>query len=175
MANKEQKAQAIDKLQEVFAKSSVGVLTDYRGLTTAQLTQLRRKLQESGAEYQVVKNTLARLAAGKSGKKGLSGSLEGPVGIAFGYGDVAIPAKVVSAYITETKSTMTIKGGFLGDRTLTAAEVKTLATLPAKEVLIAMLIGQVQSPLTMLVSCLNSPMRGLVGVLQARIRQMEGA
>ncbi len=172
--SKEKKGQIIDSLEEAFSKSTVGILTDYRGLATPELTALRRKLQESGAEYRVVKNTLARFAAERTGKEALDGSLEGPIGIAFGYGEITEPAKAIASYIRESKVNLGIKGGFLGDRLLTPQEVTTLSTLPSREVLLARVLGQMNSPITALASCLVSPIRGIIGVLQARIKQMEG-
>ena len=174
MATKEQKAQVIDSLQEVFAKCSVGVLTDYRGLTAAEMTKLRRKLREANVEYRVVKNTLARFAAERAGKDELVGFFDGPVAIAFGYGDITEPAKALAAYIEESKVEMTVKGGFLPDRMLTPEEVETLSKLPSREILLARVVGGIQSPIAALVSRLSAPMMGLVGVLQSRIKQLEG-
>lgn len=174
MATKERKAQIIDSLQEVFSRCSVGVLTDYRGLTAAEMTELRRKLKEANVEYRVVKNTLARFAAERAGKDELVGFFEGPVAIAFGYGDITEPAKALAAYIEDAKVEMTVKGGFLPDRMLTLEEVETLSKLPSREILLARVVGGIQSPISALVSRLSAPMTGLVGVLQARIKQLEG-
>lgn len=170
----EKKAQIIERLSESFSKCSIGILTDYRGLTTSEMTVLRRKLQESGSNYQVVKNTLARLAAERAGQKDLDSSFEGPIAIAFGYGDITLPTKILSRYIEDSKTSLSIKGGFLRDRLLTSQEVVILAKLPPREILLARVIGQMKSPISALVSCLNSPIRGIVGVLQARIKQLEG-
>ncbi len=172
--SREKKAQIIDRLQEAFSKSSISILTDYRGLTTPEMTNLRRRLQASGSEYKVVKNTLARLAATRAGKDDLVSILEGPVAIAFGYGDITVPAKVLLGYIGDSKTSLSIKGGFLGDRLLTSEEVRTLSALPTREVLLAMVLGQMKSPVSTLLGCLTTPIRGIIGVLQARIKQLEG-
>lgn len=174
MATREEKAQLIDSLQKIFSKCSVGVLTDYRGLTAAEMTELRRQFREAGVEYRVVKNTLARFAAERAGQDELAGFFEGPVAIAFGYGDITEPAKALAAYIEDAKVEMTIKGGFLPDRMLSAAEVETLSKLPSREILLARVVGGIKSPLTALVGRLSAPMTGLVGVLQSRIKQLEG-
>jgi large subunit ribosomal protein L10 len=174
VATREEKAQLIDGLQEIFSKCSVGVLTDYRGLTAAEMTELRRQFREAGVEYRVIKNTLARFAAERAGKDELVGFFEGPVAIAFGYGDITEPAKALAAYIEESKVEMTVKGGFLPDRMLSAEEVETLSKLPSREILLARVVGGIKSPLTALVGRLSAPMTGLVGVLQARIKQLEG-
>ncbi len=172
--SREKKTQMIDSLQEVFSKCSIGVLTDYRGLTTSEMTDLRRRLQESGSEYKVVKNTLARFAAARAGKDDLVSSFDGPIAIAFGYGDTIVPAKVLADYIRGSATTLRIKGGFWGDRLLTSEEVMTLSTLPSREVLLARVLGQMKSPVSALLGCLTTPIRGIIGVLQSRIQQLEG-
>jgi large subunit ribosomal protein L10 len=170
----EKKAKIIDSLEETFSKSSIGIFTDYRGLTTSEITTLRRRLQGAGGEYKVVKNTLARFAAERAGKGELAGQLKGPMAIAFGYDDITAPAKILAAYINETKLELGIKGGFTGDRILTPEQVSTLSTLPSREVLVARVLGQMKSPISSLVNCLSGPIRGLVTVLQAQIQKMEG-
>jgi len=135
---------------------------------------LRRKLRESGIEYKVVKNTLARFAAERADKDAIVNLFEGPVAIAFGYGDITESARTLADYIRTSKTSLVIKGGFLGDRPLTSEEVMTLSTLPPREVLLAKVLGGMQAPIATLVSYLTTPIRGIVGVLQARIQQLEG-
>lgn len=171
--SREKKARIIESLQEAFSKSRIGILTDYRGLSAQEIFALRRGLRESGIEYKVVKNTLARFAAERAGKEQLISSFEGPIAIAFGYGDIIVPAKALTNYIDTSKASLSIKGGFLGDRLLTAEDVKTLATLPSREVLLGKVLCGMQIPIYTLVSCLTTPIRGIIGVLQARIQQME--
>ncbi len=174
MKAKEKKALIIDSLQDVFSRCNIGVLTDYRGLSAAEMTDLRRRLREAGVEYRVVKNTLARFAAQRAGKEELAVLFEGPVAIAFGYGDITEPAKVLAAYIEGSKVGMSIKGGFLPQRLLTAEEITTLSKLPSREILLAMVVGGVGSPISALIGYLNAPMMGIIGTLQSRIKQMEG-
>ena len=128
-----EKARIIDELQEVLSKCSVGILTDYRGLTTAETDNLRCKFRESGIEYKVVKNTLAQFAARRAGRNELSGSFVGPVALVLGYGEISEPARVLADYIRTSKSNLSIKGGFLDDRLLTLTDVETLAKLPPRE------------------------------------------
>ena len=172
--SREKKAQLIDSLQQVFSRCSIGIMTDYRGLSANEMTDLRRKLRESGIEYKVVKNTLARFAAERAGKEELVSFFEGPVAIAFGYGDITEPARALANYIQTSRASMSIKGGFLSDRLLTSEDVTTLSTLPSREILLAKVVGGVQSPISALVIHLTAPMRGIIGMLQARIQQMEG-
>ena len=171
--SREKKAQTIDRLQDAFSKCSIGILTDYRGLSTPEITVLRRKLRELSVEYKVVKNTLARFAGERAGKGDLVSFFEGPVAIAFGYGDITEPAKALADYIRTSKASLSIKGGFLGDRLLTPEDVATLSTLPSREILLAKVLGGMQGPIITLVGCLTTPIRGITGVLQARIKQLE--
>ena len=170
----EKKAKVIDNLEQLFSRCSIGILTDYRGLSATEMTELRRRLRESGVEYRVVKNTLARIAAQRAGSEELAGLFDGPLAIAFGYGDIVEPARVLADYIQATKSTMSIRGGFLPNRLLTSDDIITLSTLPSMEVLITRVLAEVQKPILALVSYLNAPMQGIIGVLQARIQQLEG-
>ena len=172
--SRQKKAQTIDGLQESFSKCSVGILTNYRGLSTPEITILRRRLRESGIEYKVVKNTLARFAAERAGKDDLVSSFEGPVAIAFGYGDITEPAKILADYIRTSKASLSIEGGFLVNRLLTEEDVMTLSALPSRELLIARVVGRMQNPISALLGCLTTPIRGIMGVLQARIQQLEG-
>ncbi len=172
--SREKKSQTIDRLQDTFSKCNIGILTDYRGLSAPEITVLRRKLRGSSVEYKVVKNTLARFAAERAGKSDLGSLFQGPVAIAFGYGDITEPAKILTAYMRTSKVSLSIKGGFLGDRLLTLEDVATLSTLPSREILLAKVLGRMQGPIVTLVGCFTTPIRGIIGVLQARIKQLEG-
>ena len=171
--SKEQKAEIIDSIEEEFNKCTIGILTNYRGLGTTQLTAIRRKVQETGGDYKVVKNTLARFAATRTGKEDLVESLVGPIAIAYGYDDITSPAKAIATFMRESRLNIEIKGGFTGDTILTPQQVTSLATLPTREQLIAKMLGGMNSPISGLVNCLSSPMRGLLGVLQAQIQKLE--
>ena len=171
---REKKAQIIDNLQKTFSRSSIGILTEYRGLPTAELNELRRKLRASKVEYKVVKNTLARLAAKNAGKDNLAGIFQGPVAVALGYGEITDTAKALVDYIRGSKTILKIKGGFLGNRVLTPGEVEVISALPTKDVLISQVMAGIQSPMVTLVSMLAAPLRGIMGVLQARMQQLEG-
>jgi large subunit ribosomal protein L10 len=170
----EKKKQIIDSLEQVFAKSNSGILTDYRGLKTSDVVSLRRKLREIGVDYHVVKNSLAKIAAEKSGKNQISSAFEGPLAIAFVKDDISKSAKVLTDHIAASKMAMAIKGGFLGNKLLTPKEVAVIATLPPKDVLLAKVLGGIQGPLYGLLNQVNAPLRGLAFVLQGRISQLEG-
>jgi large subunit ribosomal protein L10 len=170
----EKKKQIMDSLEQTFAKSNSGIMTDYRGLKTSDVVALRRKLKENGVEFHVVKNTLARIAAEKAGKDQLAGIFNGPMAIAFVKEDISRGAKALTEHITVTKLAITIKGGFLGNKLLTPKEVSTLATLPSREILLGKVMGGIQGPLYALVYQMNAPLQGLMTVLQGRIKQLEG-
>ena len=114
------------------------------------------------------------LGADNLGREDLKDMLNGPVAIAFGFGEITGITRVLAEYIRSAGTTVSLKGGFLPERTLTVQEVNTLATLPSREVLIAKAVGGIKSPLYGLVNCLVAPLRGLSSVLQARIEQLEG-
>jgi len=171
---KEEKRETVQKAEKVIADAKVAVVTDYRGMTVAEMNKLRRKLKEAGIEYRVVKNNLAAIAAKNAGKEGLKDLLVGPSAVAFGYTDEVAPAKLLTEYIRTTKPPLTIRGGLLQTRVLSADEVTTLASMPPREVLVARVVGQMKSPLYMLVTVLNGNLVGLTRVLQARKEQLEG-
>lgn len=170
----EEKKQVVSELANRLERSTIVITTSYRGLSVAEMTELRRRLRQEEIEYRVIKNTLAQFAAEKVGKEGLTSIIEGPTAIAFGYGDIVAPAKALLDYIRATKSELRINGGLMEQRVLTAAEVTTLATLPPKEVLIAKLLSGMQGPISAVVQVLNANITGLLGLLVARTKQLEG-
>jgi large subunit ribosomal protein L10 len=172
---KAQKAPMIDKLEQEFSKASIGILTDYRGLKTPEVNGLRRKLQETGGDYKVIKNTLAIKAIEKLNRKELSPQFKGPTAVAFGYGELQVTAKAFTDYVRTSKMAISVKGGFMGDTLLSSNDITTLATLPPKPVLVAKVIGGIKSPLYALAGVLTAPIRNLQGTLQARIKQLEGS
>ena len=172
---REKKTQVIESLQRSFSECSIGILTDYRGLSTLEMTSLRRTLRGAGVSYRVVKNTMARFAAQRIDREDMVGIFEGPVAITSSSGDdITQPAKILTDYINTEKVSLSIRGGFSGYRVLTPEDVTTLSKLPPREVLLAKILGGMQAPIYGLVNCLAAPIRGLTMVLQARIQQLEG-
>ncbi|MBI2862735.1 MAG: 50S ribosomal protein L10, partial [Chloroflexi bacterium] len=135
---------------------------------------LRRQLAASEAECHVVKNRLALLAARHVGREGMASMLKGPTAMVFGYGDITEPAKVLIAYARASQR-LQIKAGLLDARLLTSDEVASVARLPARDVLLAQLVGELQLPLRQLVGVLSNLPGALVRVLQARKQQLEAA
>jgi len=171
---KDEKAVIIDKLQESFTKSNIGILTNYRGLKTVDLLELRKRLRAANGKYEVVKNTLANFAADKAGVSQIKSLLNETTAIAFGFGEVRDVAVALTDYARTSKTPLTIKGGFLGSHLLSPQDVITLTTLPTRPVLISRLMGQLQAPISMLMGQLNAPLNGLANVLRARMKQLEG-
>jgi len=171
----EKKKEIIDSLEKTFSGCDSGIIADYRGLKTPDIVALRRKFRESGTEFHVVKNSLANIAAKKTGKTHISDIFAGPLAIAFVKDDISKTAKILTDHIASSKLNLIIKGGFMGDRLLTPAEISLLATLPPRPVLLAQVMGGIQGPLYALMGQLNAPLQGLMTILQSRIKQLEGA
>lgn len=171
----QKKIDKVSKVQDNLSRCTVAIATNYVGLNANAMTEFRQKLREQNVEYRVVKNTLARLSGENAGKKSFQNLLQGPTGVAFGYGDVTVPARVLVEYIRATKSALRISGGLVGDRVLSPEEVSFLAYLPSKEVLVARLLGQMSLPLSQLVGVLSANLRGFMTVLQGRLKQLETA
>ncbi|MFQ5924700.1 MAG: 50S ribosomal protein L10 [Dehalococcoidia bacterium] len=171
---REEKKEAVRELAQKLSQCNIVITTDYRGLSVAEMTELRRRLRQGEIEYRVVKNTLARFAAAAADKEGLMGIIEGPTAIAFGYGDVTEPAKALIDYIRSSNVELRIRGGLLDRRVLSPSEVTALASLPPREVLIARLLGGMQGAMSALVTVLNATLAGFLGLLNAQIKQLEG-
>jgi len=157
-----------------LSRSQMAILAEYRGASVAQMSELRKKLREAGAELHVSKNTLTRLAAQQVGKENMVPALEGPMAIAFVMGDPTAAAKVMTEHLRLTRSPMKIKAGVVGNRLLSVPEVEALALLPSREVLLARMLGGMQTPIVGLVTVLNANLRGFMTVLQQRAEQLGG-
>ncbi|CAN5272606.1 MAG: 50S ribosomal protein L10 [Nocardioides sp.] len=163
------KQAAVAEIADEFSAAAGAVLTEYRGLTVKQLQDLRRSLG-ANANYAVVKNTLAKLAANEAGINGFDDLLTGPTAIAFIKGDVVEAAKGLRDF-AKANPTLVIKGGVLDGKTLTAAEVAKLADLESREVLMGKLAGAMLASLSQAVYLLNAPLAQaarLVGALEAK-------
>jgi large subunit ribosomal protein L10 len=164
-----EKAAAVAEIVESFNDSAGAVLTEYRGLTVKQLQELRRSLR-GNADYAVVKNTLAKLAATEAGIDGFDDLLTGPTAIAFINGDVVEAAKGLRDF-AKAHPTLVIKGGVLDGKALDAKEVAQLADLESREVLLGKLAGAMLASLSQAVYLLNAPIAQaarLVGALEAK-------
>ena len=141
-----QKEASVAELTKNFEDSTAVLLTEYRGLTVAQLKELRNSIRQD-AEYAVVKNTLTKIAAQRAGVEGLDDELKGPSAIAFVHGDPVAVAKGLRAF-AKANPLLVIKGGYFDGAALTADEVNKLADLESREVLLAKLAGAMKASLT---------------------------
>ena len=171
MARAEKQA-AVAEIVDSFNDAAGAVLTEYRGLTVKELQDLRRSLGEN-ADYAVVKNTLAKLAASEVGISGFDELLTGPTAIAFIKGDVVEAAKGLRDF-AKANPALVIKGGILDGNILDAKEITKLASLESREVLLAKLAGAMLASLSQAVYLLNAPLAQaarLAGALQAKAEQ----
>jgi large subunit ribosomal protein L10 len=167
------KVEQVELLREKLQSAKVAVLTDYRGLTVKQLQDLRGRLRGQDVEYRVVKNTLARRAAAEAGHQGFEDLLKGPVAIAFGYGDLSAPARLLGEFSRQTRVRVEIVGGLVEGRVMDGNQVRQTADLPSREVLLAQLLGTLQSPIAQLVGTIQAPVQQLVGLLEAYKNKLE--
>ena len=165
------KAAAVAELTDRFRSSSAGVLTEYRGLTVAQLKELRRTLGEN-AHYAVVKNTLTSIAARQAGVDAFDGQLSGPTAIAFVTGDPVAAAKGLRDF-AKVNPQLVIKSGYLEGKSLTAAEITQLADLESREVLLAKLAGAMKASLTNAAYLFNAPLSKAARTLDALRAKVE--
>lgn len=166
----------VAELQEKLSSAKGAVFVDYRGLTVAQDTKLRRQLREAGVEYRVVKNTMTRIAAQEAGLEGLDVHLEGPTAMAVSALDPVAPAKIITEFVKEHKlQTLSVKAGLVEGRVIDEKGVKALASLPSREVLVAQVLAGMQSPIVGLVNVLQGSIRNLVYALDAVRQQKESA
>ncbi len=169
-----QKEQTVSDLADKLSRSQLVVVTDYRGLTVSEMSALRGRLRQAGAEYQVSKNTLTRFAAQQAGRANLVEDLIGPSAIAFGYDDPSVLAKSLQEYLRAARtSPLVIKGGILGDRRVTADEIGRIAELPSREIILGQTLGSVVAPLTSFLMVVMAPLQNVIGVLEARRQQLE--
>ena len=165
----EAKTKEVDRLRQLIEGCAAAVSVDYTGMPVGAMTELRRALRQRGVQLRVVKNSLTYLAADAAGRPLIKEIVQGPTGIAFGFDDPLAPAKALTEFIRDTRSVLKIRGGLLGERALTSAEVAQLAALPSKEELIARLTGQLRGPIIGLVYVLSAPVSALVRVLQRAV------
>jgi large subunit ribosomal protein L10 len=168
-----QKAKKIDALSEQLSKAQLTIVADYRGLTVGDLQTLRGNLRPFGAEFHIAKNTLARIAATNAGIEGLDPILEGPTAIVLAYDDIVGPSKAISDF-ARTSRILSVKGGVMNQKFIPAADVEAVASLPSREVLLAKLLGMLQSPMARTAGVLSGPSRSIAYLLQARVNQLGG-
>ena len=170
-----EKIKKVEELNEVFQKAKAAVLADYQGIDAPELTQLRRHMRTQSVDFRVIKNTLARQAAKNTPFEMLDEEFKGPVSLVVSYEDPIAPAKALAEFAKSgaSKSPKVLCGVVEGKK-VTPEEVKALADLPSKEVLIATMLAVFNGPTTNFAGFFNSLLRKLVGTLDA-IREKKGS
>lgn len=158
--NREEKSATIQEIAAQIEGSEAIFAVDYRGISVAQAAELRAKLREADASFRIVKNRLTKLAADKAGEDRLAELLQGPTALTFVRGDTAMAAKAITGFNKEHE-VLTYKGGFMDATSLDEGAFKSIARLPARDVLNGQFAGVVASPLTGLVRGLGSMIQGL--------------
>lgn len=165
-ANKDAKAEVIADIRDKLSRANGVVLVEYAGMNVLEVTDLRNQFRKAGVEYRVLKNTLVSRAASELKIEGLEPFLKGTTALAFGYEDPTSPAKVLSEY-NRKAGKLKIKCGLVSGKLVQAGQVEDLAKIPAKEVLVARLLGTMNAPIASFVGVLNGPARSLVCALKA--------
>lgn len=167
--------QQVDMIRERLQNADVVLLTDFQGLTVAEINELRQQLRDADIQYKVCKNRLVRVVAHELGIMGLDDHLVGPTALATS-DDPAACSKILKEFADEHEH-LKIKGGLLGKTVIDAAGVDALINMPSKEQLIAQAVGGIKAPLSGLVSVLHngSPVTGFVNVLNGTVRQLSTA
>ena len=165
----------VEAIKDRLEGSVAALLTEYRGLDVKELFELRASLRGSSTEYRVLKNTLTSIAVREAGYQDLVPLLEGPTAVAFVHGDPVQAAKDLAEF-ARTHPSLVLKGGVLDGKVLNADELRRLATLESREVLLARLAGMFQAPLQQTVSLLAAPLRQVATMTSAlRDKQAEGS
>jgi large subunit ribosomal protein L10 len=164
--NRDQKAAVVDEIADQIQNAEAIFAVDYRGITVAQVAELRARLRESDSRFRVVKNSLSERAADKAGMDSLKPMLVGPTALAMVNGDAALAAKALADPARKLQL-LDFKGGLLNGTVLSADDVRSIARLPSREVLTAQLVGTIAAPLSGLVRTLNALIAGVAIQLQA--------
>jgi len=172
--NRTEKQAAIDALTAKLAEARAIYVTDYQGLTVGKVTDLRRRLHKAGVDYVVVKNTLALRALKAAAVSGLDSHVTGPTAFALSQGDAAAAAKVLTEFAKEFEKPA-LKAAIVDGRTVSPEQIKRLAQLPPREVLLGELAGALQGPLAGFVGALTGLLSTFVGAVEALHAQRSSA
>jgi large subunit ribosomal protein L10 len=158
--NREQKTATVDAIAEQIESAHAVFAIDYRGISVPQAAELRTRLREADATFRVVKNSLTERAADQAGAPALRPLLDGPTALTFVRGDAAVAAKALADF-ARAESVLDFKGGLMGEEELSSDQIRSIARLPARDVLFGQLVGTVASPLTGLAQGLNGLLSGV--------------
>ena len=160
----QQKTKAVENLEKQARESTGLLVTSFKALKTVEFNEIRAKLRLLKCEYRVVKNSLTRIALKNAGMSELADMLQGPTALVLERGDAIAATKVIFEF-AKTHENLKVNGGYFEGKVLDGKELKAIAALPSREILLAQLLGTLQAPMVNLVSVLQAPMRDLVGVL----------
>ncbi len=164
--NRQQKEAAVGNLAYEFEAAEAVYAVDYRGLSVAQISELRVRLLENETTLKVVKNSVTKLAAAKADVSSIDEHLAGPTALAFVRGDAAASAKILNGFVKESNDILELKGGLLNGKPLTNSDVVSIAKLPSREALIGQLVGLIASPISGTARTLNALLAGVPRQLQ---------
>lgn len=153
--NFEMKKKKVEEIKEKFVDAKSAILVDFRGLTVDETTELRKKFREAGVEYKVYKNNLVKIAVKDTDFESLSQDLTGPNGIAFGYTDPVVPAKVIKDF-TKNHKNLELKTGVIEGEYYDVDKIVEIADIPSREELIAKFMGSIKSPVSNFVYLLTN-------------------
>lgn len=165
-STREEKATTVAEVHERLKAAKVAIVTEYRGLTVAQMTRLRREIRQAAGEYRVIKNTVARRALKDTSYGVLDRLLDGPNGWVFGYEDPVAVSKTLMKFVEENEK-LAIKGGLLEGEFMDRAKVKVLAQMPSRPELQAKLLALMQAPAVQLLRLIQEPVSRMVRLLEA--------
>lgn len=168
-----EKAEFIKKLRDKFSRADAMLAIKFGGLDVKKETELRKMFREGKVEYQVVKNTLARIAADGTDAEPMKQWFQGPTAIVFGFDDVVAPAKILHAFLKDNKDKLEVKGGVVQGNVVDVDQIADLASLPSLDELRATMVALFNTPATSLVRLLNTPGQQLAAVIQARSEQAD--
>jgi large subunit ribosomal protein L10 len=173
MLRKDKEA-VIAEVAELLESTETVFVSDYRGLTVSELSELRGMLRQSGARVRIVKNTLGTIAAERAGRTTLKELLSGPTAVTFCGDDPAAAAKAIADY-ARTHPQLEVRGGLMAETLLDASQLRVFATLPSRDVLVAQVVGTLAAPMTGLVTVLQGTVSGFVRALNQVAEQKAAA
>lgn len=171
--DKGQKEKELAVLKEKLSKAKQIMIADHTGINVADLTALRRKLKAARSEFRVSKNTLLKLAVRETNYQVLESHFSGPTAVIFGYDDPSVPAKIIYDAIKETEKPR-FKAYYVDGRVYGLNDMKKIAELPSKEVVLATLIGSIQGPISQFISLLEAATREFIGTLDVLAKSKQG-
>lgn len=170
----QEKIDEVEALRERLSRATMVVSAEYRGLSVKEMNSLRRALRDAGLEMRVIKNTLFRRAAEAAGHADAAGLADGPTALAISYGDVIDAAKALATYALTAPGAFKLRRGYLEGMVITDVQIRDLTKIPPKPVLLAMLLGTLESPLAEFVSLTESTITELHGLLDSLLSELPG-